>query len=42
MDKVSLGKHKVTLVLADYEKYVQEVDVVAEPPPKVQVMVISG
>ena len=29
IDKVSPGKHKVTLVLADYEKYVQEVDVVA-------------
>ena len=29
IDKVSLGKHKVTLVLVDYEKYVQEVDVIA-------------
>jgi hypothetical protein len=29
IDKVSPGKHKVTLVLADYEKYVQEVDVIA-------------
>ena len=28
IDKVSPGKHKVTLVLADYEKYVQEVDVI--------------
>ena len=29
IDKVSPGKHKVTLVLADYEKYVQEVNVIA-------------
>jgi hypothetical protein len=29
IDKVSPGKHKVTLDLADYEKYVQEVDVIA-------------
>ena len=29
IDKVSPGKHKVTLVLVDYEKYVQEVDVIA-------------
>jgi hypothetical protein len=29
IDKVSPGKYKVTLVLADYEKYVQEVDVIA-------------
>ena len=29
IDKVSPGKHKVTMVLADYEKYVQEVDVIA-------------
>jgi hypothetical protein len=29
IDKVSPGKHKVTLVLADYENYVQEVDVIA-------------
>jgi hypothetical protein len=29
IDKVSPGKHKVTLDLANYEKYVQEVDVVA-------------
>jgi len=28
IDRVSPGKHKVTLVLVDYEKYVQEVDVV--------------
>lgn len=30
IDKVSPGKHKVTLVLADYEKYEQEVDVIAD------------
>ena len=29
IEKVSPGKHKVTLDLADYEKYVQEVDVIA-------------
>jgi len=29
IDKVSPGKHKVTLDLANYEKYVQEVDVIA-------------
>jgi len=29
IDKVSPGKHKVTLDLADYEKYEQEVDVIA-------------
>ena len=29
IDKVSPGKHKVTLFLVDYEKYVQEVDVIA-------------
>ncbi|MBA7537874.1 hypothetical protein ES705_30145 [subsurface metagenome] len=29
IDKVSPGKHNVTLVLDDYEKYVQEVDVIA-------------
>jgi len=29
IDKVSPGKHKVTLVLVDYEKYVQEVDIIA-------------
>jgi hypothetical protein len=29
INKVSPGKHKVTLVLADYEKCVQEVDVIA-------------
>ena len=29
IDKISPGKHKVTLILADYESYVQEVDVIA-------------
>ncbi|MBA7543079.1 hypothetical protein ES705_35405 [subsurface metagenome] len=29
IDKVSPGKHIVTLVLVYYEKYVQEVDVMA-------------
>jgi len=29
IDKVSPGKHIVTLVLVDYEKYVQEVDLIA-------------
>jgi len=29
IDKVSPGKHKITLVLTDYEKYMQEVDIIA-------------
>ena len=42
IDKVSPGKHKVTLVLADYEKYVQEVDVVAGKVVDVSAILVAA
>ena len=41
IDKVSPGKHKVTMVLADYEKYVQEVDVIAGKVVDVSALLVA-
>jgi len=41
IDKVSPGKHKVTLFLVDYEKYVQEVDVIVSKVIDVSVSLVA-
>ncbi len=41
IDKVSPGKHKVILFLVDYEKYVQEVDVIVSKVIDVSVSLVA-
>jgi tetratricopeptide (TPR) repeat protein len=41
IDKVSPGKHKVTLVLVDYEKYAEEVEVIAVKTINISTTLVS-